>query len=57
MPTTLWSVGAFHGYVCDQTDNKFPKICFIKPIWKQEIWVNEHKTFIPSHNLYKDASI
>ena len=49
--------GAFHGYVCDQSYNKFPKLCFIKPIWKSQIWANEHKTFNPILNLHKYASI
>ena len=51
------SIGAFHGYVCDQSYNKFPKLCFIKPIWKSQIWANEHKTFNPILNLHKYASI
>ena len=51
------SEGAFHGYVCDQSYNKLPKLCFIKPIWKSQIWANEHKTFNPIPNLHKYASI
>ena len=51
------AIGAFHVYVCDQSYNKFPKICFIKPIWKSQIWANEHKTFNPILNLHKYASI
>ena len=50
-------IGAFHGYVCDQSYNKFPKLCFIKLIWKSQIWANEHKTFNPILNLHKYASI
>ena len=53
----LKTYGAFHGYVCDQSYKKFPKICFIKPIWKSQIWANEHKTFNPILNLHKYASI